>query len=63
MQKLESLEIGRCNHASERGKGLGENVRETPENKIEGLTNGSEETKPQKHVNDPAPEEPSGQDN
>ena len=38
-------------------------MRETPENKIEGLTNGSQETKPQKHVNDPAPEEPSGQDN
>ena len=32
---------------------------ETPENKVEGLTNGSGGTEPQRHVNDPAPEEPS----
>lgn len=60
IQRLESLQSDQFNHAWERGKKR-ENVIDTPETKIdEGLTNGIEES--ERNENDPAPEEPSGQD-
>lgn len=63
MQRLETPQISQCNHAWEQGNSWGENVIDRPENKIEeGLTNRMGESEPQWQVNDPAPEEPSGQD-